>query len=266
VWHDAGTMALYVDLGRTYTATRRADARIAARITAALGDTASVINIGAGTGSYEPPSTLMAIEPSQTMIRQRPPGAAAAVQAVAERLPMRDQCVDAALAVLRIHHWTDIVAGIAEMQRIARRRVVIPTCDSAKLDAEFWLLADYLPAARKADAEMAVPIERLMALLVEPVVTPVPVPHDCSDGFGAAYWRRPEAYLDPAVQAGISLLARADPASLARGLTRLAADVDSGRWHDGHADLLERDELDLGYCLITAETRPRKTRPAVSRQ
>jgi SAM-dependent methyltransferase len=240
-------MALYDDLGR-------ADARIAARITAALGDAASVVNVGAGTGSYEPPATVLAIEPSQTMIGQRLASAPPAVQAVAERLPLRDDCVDAALAVLTIHHWTDVEAGVAEMLRVARHQVAILTCDSTKLGADFWLLAEYLPEARQADEEMAIPISRLITLLDDPVITPIPVPHDCADGFGAAYWRRPAAYLDPAVQAGISLLARADPATLARGLGRLAADLDSGRWHDQHADLLERDELDLGYCLITSET------------
>ena len=207
-------MVLYDELGETYSATRRPDPRIAALIAGALGDAASIINIGAGTGSYEPQQTVLAIEPSQTMIRQRSPRSAPAVRAVAESLPLRDDCADAALAVLTTHHWADVEAGVAEMRRIARRQVVIFTCDSAKLGAEFWLLAEYLPAARQADADMAVPIDTLAALLDRPVITPVPVPHDCADGFGAAYWRRPEAYLDPAVRAGISLLARADPASL----------------------------------------------------
>jgi SAM-dependent methyltransferase len=244
-------MALYDDLGQTYTATRRADARIAARIAAAIGDATDVVNVGAGAGSYEPLTTVLAVEPSQIMIGQRPRTASPAVQAVAERLPLRDDCADAALAVLTIHHWTDVEAGIAEMRRVARRRVVIMTWDPTKMGTDFWLLADYLPEARQADAELAVPIEWLVTLLEEPVITPVPVPHDCADGFGAAYWRRPEAYLDPAVRAGMSLLARANPATL-RGLDRLAADLSSGRWHDKHADLLDREELDLGYLLITA--------------
>ena len=245
-------MPLYDDLGRTYSATRRADPRVAARITAALGDATSVVNVGAGTGSYEPLTTLLAIEPSQAMIGQRPPTAPPAVQAVAERLPLRDDCADAALAVLTIHHWTDVQAGIAEMIRVARRRVVILTWDAIKMGSDFWLLADYLPEARQTDEELAVPIEWLVTLLEEPVITPVPVPHDCADGFGAAYWRRPEAYLDPAVRAGMSLLARANPVTL-RGLDRLAADLSSGRWYDQHADLLDREELDLGYLLITAD-------------
>src|SRR5215469_15644271 len=132
------------------------------------------------------------------------------------------------------------------MIRVARRRVVILTWDAIKMGSDFWLLADYLPEARKADAELAVPIEWLAALLEEPVITPVPVPHDCADGFGAAYWRRPEAYLDPAVQAGMSLMTLISPELLRPGLDRLATDLASGRWATEHADLLHLEELDLG--------------------
>ncbi len=212
----------------------------------------TVVNIGAGTGSYEPVQTVVAIEPSQVMIGQRPPGAAPAIQAVAEHIPLRDDCADAALAVLTIHHWTDLAAGIAEMRRIARRRLVFLTWDPDVIGEAFWLLSDYLPEARRADAELAVPMDQLAALLDEPIVTAVPVPHDCADGFGAAFWRRPAAYLDPAVQAGMSLFAKTDQRLLAPGLARLAADLDSGRWQREYADLLDRDELDLGYRLVTA--------------
>jgi SAM-dependent methyltransferase len=243
-------VALYDTLGLTYSSTRQADPRIAATIDAALSDAATIVNIGAGTGSYEPPQTLMAIEPSQVMIDQRPTESAPAIRAVAEHLPLRDKCVDAALAVLTIHHWTDLEAGVAEMQRVARTRLAFFTCDNTLFDA-FWLLSDYLPEAAAMDAQNVIANDRLLALLTEPVVTPVPVPHDCQDGFGAAYWRRPEAYLDPAVRAGISLLSRNEEANKP-GLARLAADLESGRWEREHAELLDRDELDLGYCLITS--------------
>lgn len=245
-------MAIYDVLGRTYSSTRRTDPRIAARIGTALGDAVTIVNIGAGTGSYEPGQTVVAIEPSQTMISQRPPGAAPAVRSVAEHLPLADDCVDAALAVLTIHHWTGLDVGITEMRRVARRRLVFLTWDPDKIGTEFWLLSEYLPEARRADAELAVPIDRLTALLDSPVVTPVAIPHDCTDGFGAAFWRRPEAYLDPMVQAGMSLFAKADQSLVRPGLSRLADDLSSGRWHDEHADLLDREELDLGYVLITA--------------
>jgi len=242
----------YDELGRTYGATRRADPRIAARISAALADSSTVLNIGAGTGSYEPVQTIAAVEPSPVMIRQRPAGAAPVVQAVAEHIPLRDDCADAALAVLTIHHWTDLAAGIAEMRRVARRRLVFLTWDAQAMGAAFWLLSEYLAEARAVDAALAVPMHRLTALLDDVVVEPVPVPHDCVDGFGAAFWRRPEAYLDATVQAGMSLFALADPALLQPGLARLAADLASGRWHAEHAELLRRDEFDVGYRLVTA--------------
>jgi|SRR5215469_3828830 len=245
-------MALYDSLGRTYGATRRADPRIAGQIGQALARCDSVVNIGAGTGSYEPTQTIAAIEPSQTMIGQRQLGAARAIRAVAEHLPLRDNCVDAALAVLTVHHWTDVAAGIAEMRRIARRRLVLLTWDADVFGERFWLVSEYLPEARAADAALAVPVDRLMSLLADPVIMPVPVPHDCADGFAAAFWRRPDAYLDSAVQAGMSLFTKSGDAAVEDGLARLAADLQSGRWRREHAGLLELSQLDLGYRLITA--------------
>jgi len=245
-------VALYDVVGRTYSATRRADPRVAAQIGRALAGSASVVNIGAGTGSYEPAQTIAAVEPSQTMIEQRPPGAAPALRAAAEHVPLRDKCADAALAVLTVHHWTDLAAGIAEMRRIARHRLVLLTWDADMIGKKFWLLSEYLPEARAADAALAVPVGRLLSLLADPVITPVPVPHDCADGFGAAFWRRPDAYLDPAVQAGMSLFTRASSGMFEAGLARLAADLQSGRWQHEHAGLLDLTQLDLGYRLITA--------------
>jgi SAM-dependent methyltransferase len=243
---------LYDTIGQTYTATRQSDPRIAAQIADALGDAASVVNVGAGTGSYEPPQTIAAIDPSLTMLRQRPPGAAPALRGVAEHLPLRDNCADAAMTSLSVHHWTDIAAGVAEMCRVARRRVVFFISDISII-SKFWLLTEYLPHTAETELKQAVYQERLAGMLDRPRVVPVPVPHDCVDGFGAAYWRRPEAYLDPRVQAGISLLAKSDRDKLADGLGRLAADLASGRWHRDHAHLLERDSLDLGYCLVIGD-------------
>lgn len=245
-------MALYDSIGQTYRATRRPDPRIAAAITSALGDAASVVNVGAGAGSYEPGQTIAAIEPSRVMIAQRPPGSAPAVQAVAEQIPLRDQCADAALAALTVHHWSDVAAGIAEMRRIARRRLVFFTWWPRET-ASFWLLSEYLPETAKVDAAMAEPIRVLARLLPAAEVRPVPIPHDCADGFAAAYWRRPEAYLDPAVRAGISLLAKTGDEALRGGLNRLADDLRTGRWHDDHADLIQLDSLDAGYRLVIAE-------------
>jgi SAM-dependent methyltransferase len=143
-----------------------------------------VANIGAGTGSYEPARTVISVEPSRVMIAQRPPRCAPAVQAVAEQLPIRSDAVDAALAVLTVHHWSDLDHGVAEMLRIARRRVVILTWDHTVF-RRFWLLREYLPAAAQTDADLAVPITKLASLLGDPTIVPVPVPHDCVDGFGA---------------------------------------------------------------------------------
>ncbi|MER6426096.1 class I SAM-dependent methyltransferase [Streptomyces sp. NPDC001137] len=246
-------MALYDTLGATYGRNRQPDPRIAAQIRAALGDAADVINVGAGTGSYEPPQTVLAVEPSQVMIAQRPPGSAPAVRAVAEQLPVRDNAADAVMALLTIHHWTDLTAGIAELRRVARHRIVILTWDQQIFRERFWLVRDYLPQAAAFDDTRALPLDRLSDLLGAARRQPVPVPHDCTDGFAAAYWRRPHAYLDPQVRSGISLLAQTAEAALAPGLAALSEDLTTGRWHTRHADLLTRDSLDVGYRLLTAD-------------
>ncbi|MCO1655175.1 class I SAM-dependent methyltransferase [Pseudonocardia humida] len=244
-------MTAYDRIGRDYRSTRRPDPRIAAQVGAALAGMAGVVNVGAGTGSYEPAETVAAVEPSSVMIAQRPAGAAPCVRGTAEALPLADGAVDAALAVLTVHHWTDVDAGIAELRRVSRRRVVILTWDQAAL-GEFWLVREYLPAAAAVSAGHAVPVARLVELLPGARVEPVVVPHDCTDGFGAAFWRRPAAYLDPGVRAGISMLAQADPRDLADGLAALAADLDSGAWHERHRDLSALDRLDAGYRLIVS--------------
>jgi hypothetical protein len=154
--------------------------------------------------------------------------------------------------VLTVHHWEDLEAGLAELRRIARRRIVVLTWDH-EVTRDFWLLREYLPEAVEVDQAMAVPVDRLAALLGGARIEPLPVPHDCTDGFAAAFWRRPEAYLDPVVRAGISMLARAGEGRLRAGLDRLAADLESGRWRVRHPDLLHREQLDLGYRLLIAD-------------
>lgn len=246
-------MALYDEIGRSYRRTRRPDPRIAAAIVTALGDVDSVVDVGAGAGAYEPPQTVLAVEPSRVMIDQRPAGAAPVVQAVAEALPLPDRSVDAALAVLTVHHWSDVAAGVAEMRRVARRRLVFFTWWPERV-AEFWLLSEYLTAVAEADARRAVPVQQLSRLLGAAAdVRSVPVPHDCTDGFGAAYWRRPEAYLDPEVRAGVSVLATADAGALREGLQRLEEDLRSGEWYRRHEDLLQAEALDVGYCVVSVD-------------
>ncbi|GBE65637.1 methyltransferase type 11 [Mycobacterium sp. MFM001] len=213
---------------------------------------ATVANIGAGTGSYEPPNTVVAAEPSNVMIAQRRAVAAPVIRAVAEHLPIRTDAVDAALAILTIHHWSDVAAGVAEMIRVARRRVVIFTWDDAVF-REFWLLREYLPAAADTGTRLAVPIAKLVSLLGNASIRTVPIPHDCVDGFGGAYWRRPHAYLDPTVRAGMSMLALTAKPQLREGLSRLRADLHSGEWARRHADLMGKPELDLGYRLVVSD-------------
>lgn len=246
-------MALYDMIGTTYAMARRPDPRIGALIEAALVDARTVVNVGAGTGSYEPSQTVLAVEPSPVMIGQRPSASAPAVRARAEALPLGDNAVDAAMALLTVHHWTDLAAGLAELKRVARRRVVILTWDH-RITGEFWLLSEYMREIGPLEDARAVPIDRLVDLLGGARVETVPVPHDCTDGFGAAYWRRPEAYLDPVVRGGMSMMSQHGVAAVQPGLARLAADLESGRWHERHGDLLQRDQIDAGYRLLIAET------------
>ena len=243
--------AVYDSIGRGYARQRRPDPRIAAQLTVALGGARSVLNVGAGAGSYEPPDRrVVAVEPSEVMLAQRSPSAAPAVQARAEALPFPDRSFDAAMAILTIHHWTDRGRGLAECARVARQRVVLLTWDPAA-DA-FWLLQEYLPVFVEIDRRQFPSIAAYRDAFghgARVEIAAVPVPHDCVDGFLGAYWARPAAYLDPAVQAGISSFAHpgAEP-----GLERLRADLATGAWHARHGHLLAADTLDLGYRLIVA--------------
>lgn len=246
----------YDEIGRGYAGRRRPDPRITRLIRAALGDAASVVNVGAGAGSYEPPDVrVVAVEPSREMIRQRPASAAPAVQAAAEALPFGAAAFDAALAVLTLHHWPDRAAGLAELRRVSRRRVVIVSWDPAGRDA-FWLTREYVPAVVELDAALFPTAAELEAALGPVRVRPVPVPHDCVDGFLGAYWRRPEAYLDAGIRGGMSTFARLAPAaaaSVTAGLARLADDLATGRWEQRFGHLRARATADLGYRLVVAE-------------
>jgi SAM-dependent methyltransferase len=240
---------LYDAIGRSYTTTRATDPRIAARVWAALGDARTVVNVGAGTGSYEPADReVIAVKPSPVMRAQRPPAAAPAVAGSAEALPFEDDAFDAAMAVLTLHHWGDWRAGCAELRRVARERVVVFSWDPSYV-SRMWLGPEYFPGQGERDVAGFPALDEQAAAL-DARVEVVAVPWDCRDGFFSAYWRRPEAYLDPTVRAGISTLARRPPAELAEGLERLRADLEDGTWARRHADLLALDELDLGYRLL----------------
>jgi SAM-dependent methyltransferase len=234
-----------------YTVTRRPDPRIAAAIERALGDARSVANVGAGAGSYESPAReIIAIEPSETMRAQRPPGAAEAIDARAERLPLEDGSVDAAMAILTLHHWDDPMAGLRELRRVARGPAVVLTFDASAAES-LWLVRDYLPELAAIDRARFPTIEQTVeALGGSATVERVPIPHDCRDGFLGAFWRRPERYLEPAIRPGISTFGELDPDVLERGLGKLRNDLDSGAWRRRYGGLLGLDELDIGYRLL----------------
>ena len=232
---------------------RRPDPRIASAIWAALGDAASVVNVGAGSGSYEPPDrAVLAVEPSAVMIAQRPRDAARAVQASAEALPLEDRAVDAALAVLTVQHWDDVERGLRELVRVARRRVVLVTMDVEAL-ARLWIVRDYLPETLAAHAGTFPPISRLLELLPRATASVVPVPRDCTDGFMAAFWGRPEAYLDPAVRAASSPWHQLAPETVDRALEQLRSDLASGVWDRRYGWLRDEPELDVGLRLVSAD-------------
>ena len=234
-----------------YTATRRTDPRIAAFIERALGDARTVLNVGAGAGSYESPDReVIAIEPSATMRAQRPPDAAEAIDARAEELPLDDDSVDAGMAILTLHHWSDPLRGLRELRRVARGPVVVLTFDPAAAES-LWLVRDYLPELAAIDRGRFPTIEETIdALGGNASVERVPIPHDCRDGFLGAFWRRPERYLEPAVRPGISTFGELEPGVLQRGLERLRNDIDSGAWRRRYGGLLTLEELDIGYRLL----------------
>jgi SAM-dependent methyltransferase len=248
---------LYDRIGTTYTSTRRPDPRIEQQIHDGLGDAQSVINVGAGAGGYEPADReVLAVEPSPVMIAQRPAGAAPVVRAGAERLPFDDGSFDAAMAVLSDHHWKDRRRGLQELARVARRRVVLFNADPGQAP-KLWMTTEYLPAFLEVFdpeyGEVGHWERELRSILGDVRLQEVPIPHDCADGFYGAFWRRPHAYLDPVVRAGISVFAQLDPGHVGRGIAALAADLESGAWERRHRDLLALDELNLGYYVVVAE-------------
>jgi SAM-dependent methyltransferase len=241
---------LYDTIGATYTVTRHTEPRIAARVWAALGDSRTVLNVGAGTGSYEPPGRdVTAVEPSALMRAQRPADAAPCVAAIAECLPFEDQSFDAAMAFSTVHHWQDPIAGLLEMRRVACR-VVVFTCESSDTGwrRRFWLTRDYLPEV--ADFSVGRPSLTELASAIGARVEPVLIPWDCADGFFEAYWRRPEEYLDDHVRRGISIWARVGPEAEQRAVRSLRDDLASGRWAERNGDLVALDEAELGLRLL----------------
>jgi SAM-dependent methyltransferase len=239
--------AKYDIIGLNYAELRKPDPRIAAVIQGALGRAETVLNVGAGTGSYEPTDRrVTAVEPSIEMIRKRSPSAARAIQASAADLPFNDNAFDASMAILTVHHWPDKEVGLRELRRVTRGQIVLLTFDASRRP---WL-TDYLPELTSLDEAQLPKMSDYERWLGTVDVSPVPVPHDCSDGFLYAYWRRPAAYLDARIRSGISSF-WAIP-NVEEGLRTLARDLETGAWERRYTELLERDAYDAGYRLVVA--------------
>ena len=248
------TPSAYDTIGRGYVTHRRPDPRWAAVIAKHLGARAGdlVVNVGAGPGSYEPTHCpVVAVEPSRVMVAQRPAGAAPVVRASATALPLSTCGAAVVLAILTVHHWDDAAAGLAELCRVAPRRLVLAI--DFEIHSRFWLLEEYLPEVGEYVRRCGPGSDDIAAAIGATMSIPLIVPRDMVDGVLGAYWCRPEAYLDPAVRANASGLALADPAVIARSVRQLEADLVSGAWRDSHAELLGRDGVDLGYRLLVAD-------------
>jgi SAM-dependent methyltransferase len=242
----------YEQHGRTYALHRREDPRIAARIHEALGDARTVLNVGAGAGSYEPEDRwVLAVEPSATMRAQRPTGSAPAIAAHAESLPFDDGALDAAMACVTIHHWEPPGAGLAELRRVSRGPVVVFTFELASLPA--WQ-HDFLHEGLVLEQPRFPAIEDIAAALGGNTrIERIPTPGDCLDGFFEAFWRRPEALLDPEVRAAQSMWALLEPEVEQGIVRRLASALDSGAWDAEHGHLRNQDSFDGALRLVISE-------------
>jgi SAM-dependent methyltransferase len=242
----------YEQKGPGYASQRRTDPRIAALVTEALGDAKTIVNVGAGAGSYEPVDRhVIAIEPSKAMRAQRPAHLSPAIDAVAEHLPLDDDSVDAAMAMVTVHQWADPERGLSELRRVARGPVVVLTFDGDALD-RYWL-ADYVPELIAAERRRYPPIAKIReALGGTSVVTTVPVPIDCVDGFTEAYYARPERFLDPAVRRSQSAWGFVPPDVVERAMAGLAADLESGNWAAHYGVWLRRPTFEGSLRLIVA--------------
>lgn len=239
----------YDQIGRQYTSTRRPDPRLAATILDALGEAQSVVNVGAGAGAYEPVGrSLVAVEPSWRMIRQRSGSDALVVRAAAEALPFRTSTFDAALAVLTLHHWTDWRRGLSEMKRVADRLVIF-TFEPREMD-HFWLTETYFPEIVGLVRDQCPSVDEIAELAGPCRIDHVAIPHDCIDGFLAAFWRRPRAYLEPTVRAGMSGFALLEPQIVDRGVARLKCDLESGEWARRFGHIQSLEALDVCYRLL----------------
>jgi hypothetical protein len=242
----------YAAIGGSYARYRRPDPRIAAAVAAALGDAASVVNVGAGAGSYEPlDSQVTAVEPSAAMRAQRPVHLPAAVDATAEALPFVDDAFDAAMSTFSVHQWSDLTAGLAELRRVARGPVVVLTCDPELLD-RFWL-ADYAPEVIATEARRYPPLAVLAdGLGGTTSISAVPIPWNCTDGFNEAYYGRPEGLLDPQARRSCSAWSFVEPSVHERFTITLSRDPESGRWDERYGSLCRQPTFDGSLVLVVS--------------
>lgn len=245
--------AVYDTIGHGYAARRVADPRIRAAVLDALGDAPRILDVGAGAGSYEPDDrAVVAVDLSAVMVAQRPAGSGPAVVGDATRLPFADRSFDAVMGVLTVHHWADRQAGYDELRRVAPRRVVL-TYEPA-VHNQLWVVADYVPEIAALDeARPGFCVAEVAAGIGATRVLTVPIPADCTDGFILAFWRRPEAYLDPAMREATSGFPLVDQQIVARAMARLRADLDSGAWDERYGWLRSLDSFDAGLRLVVAD-------------
>jgi SAM-dependent methyltransferase len=245
----------YGTIGGHYTTYRRPEPRIAALIEQALDGARTVVNVGAGTGSYESPHfDITPVEPSASMRAGRPPHLAPAIDAVAESLPFPDGSFDAAMTTFSVHQWPDLAAGLRELRRVTRGPVVVLTCDPDRV-RDFWL-HDYAPLVLDTEARRYPAIADITALLGgRSEVTTVPIPADCVDGFNEAYYARPELLLDPAARSACSAWSFVDAPTAEEYTEHLRADLASGAWDARHGHLRTQPYLDGSLVLVRAERR-----------
>ena len=239
---------LYESIGARYGAIRQPDHRLHARIVRALGDARPVLNVGAGTGNYEPSDRpLVALEPSEVMVRQRRPGSAPVVRGVAEGLPFADRSFGAALATFTVHHWSDVQGGLNELRRVSCRQVLLvhdrDLCD-------YYWITKYFPQILSVPSEQHPAVDELCRSLGVVRIETLPIPADCTDGFCSSFWARPEALLDRALRAGSSSLSQLDPAVAEGNAEHLRADLASGEWDSRYGFLRSLPEFDMGYRLL----------------
>ena len=245
-------IARYDQIGGGYSLTRREDPDIARAIRSALGDARSVVNVGAGAGSYEPHDRyVIAVEPSDVMAAHRPSTIPPALRASAADLPLRDDSVDAAMAVLTIHHWDgELERGLEEMRRVARDAVVILTYDPL-VSGEMWLMTDYLPEVAELDRRSFPSPQQLGSRLGGRTrIEVVPVPRDTPDWMLGSFWAHPERVLDEQARNATSGFARMDASVVRRVVRDVRRDLESGLWDERHGHLRKLDAFDAGLRLV----------------